>query len=263
MKDLSVGQEKIAYRQIGNVRSSDTYVFIHGSTMTGEAMLPLARHFIDNNCIIIDLPGHGGSDGAARTTVEEFSECIDLFLQQMLKQNLISDHITLIGYSLGGTIAYDLALKKRMEYKRMVILSSGANVSECAPILNELRNIPPEKINMADVFSYLFGSNTTGEERKAVTELLLRAKVEDSVAMTDLLCATYYNKIERANEISIPTFIFAGDEDKIITTNCEMDLWKHLKNASIAIVPFRGHTALFEEMELLVRLMKDFCRKNQ
>lgn len=262
MKSLTVGNEIISYRQIGNVQAGDTYVFIHGSTMTGEAMLPLAQHFTDKNCIILDLPGHGESDGVARHTVDEFSECIDLFLQQMMQKKIISDQITIIGYSLGGTIAYDLALKKRNEYKRLVILSSGANVSECAPIIDELSNIPPEKISIADIFGYLFGSNTTEEEREAVTELLLKSKVEDSVGIQDLLCATSYNKIDRANEITIPTFIFAGDEDKIITTNCEMDLWKKLKNASIAIIPFRGHTALFEETELLVKLMKDFCSKN-
>lgn len=263
MDYLNINNEKIAYAQMGNKESKNTYVFIHGATMTSEAMIPLAVNFPDVNAIAVDLPGHGGSTGATKTSIEDFADCIDLFLQEMLRNKLVSDHITLIGYSLGGAIAYELALKKRKEYKRMIILSSGANISNNAPLMNAMKDMPLDMFDMAEFFKHAFGSGTTEEQMSFIVEMLMKTKIDDSIGFSDLLTSTKYNRIDKAGEISIPTLIFAGDEDEIILPTCEIELWTKLQNASLAIVPFRGHTAIFEELEYLVSLINNFCRIHQ
>lgn len=262
MECILVGNEKIAYKQIGNKKSIYTFIFIHGATMTGGAMIDLAKKFPDYNCIIVDLPGHGGSLGKTKNNIEDFAESIDLFLQEMLKQELISKHITLIGYSLGGVISFELALKKRDEYKRMIIISSGASVSKCAPLMDEIKKLPKDQFDLEGFFAHVFGSASSENEKNYVMNLLSASIVDINIGYTDLLSATNYNKIDRANEVSIPTLIFTGDEDKVILPSCGIELWRELENASIAIVPWRGHTAFLELTDYFVSLVNDFCRHN-
>lgn len=260
MKHLLIDNEKIAYRQIGNKKSEFTFVFIHGATMTGKGLLPLAKSFIDYNCVVIDLPGHGASVGETKYSVEEFTKSIDVFLMELLHKKIISNHITLIGYSMGGSISFELALKKREEYKRMIILSSGANVTQYTPLIDEMKKQSKEKFNSAEFMKHGFGLNTTDEQKKFLLAILNKTKVNDSIGFSDLVAAGAYNKIEKASEIQIPTLIFAGDEDEIILPQCGMDLWKELKNASIVIVPFYGHTVIFEKIDYLISVMNDFFK---
>lgn len=262
MKHLLIDNGKIAYRQVGNKKSEFTLIFIHGATMTGNGLLPLAKSFMNYNCIVIDLPGHGYSVGETKYSVEEFAKSVDLFLMELLCKKIISNHITLIGYSMGGSISFELALKKREEYKRMIILSSGANPIKYTPLIDDMKKQPKEKFNSSEFMKHGFGVNTNDEQKNFLLTILNKTKVDDSIGYTDLVAAGAYNKIEKASEVLIPTLIFAGDEDEIILPQCEMDLWKELKNASIVIVPFYGHTVIFEKIEYLISVMNDFFKHN-
>lgn len=260
MKHLQIGNDKIAFRQIGDKNSQYTLLFIHGATMTGKAMIPLAKSFLNFNCIVVDLPGHGSSIGETKTSIEAFADSIDLLMQELLKKHLVSNHITLIGYSLGGVIAFELALKKREEYKRLIVLSSGVNLNDYSPLMHEAKSKGIAEFNSSNFFEHAFGSGSTKKQIKMLVNILNKTKVDDSIGYQDLILATNYNKSDRVDEILIPVFIFTGGEDKIILPNCDIDLWKGIKNAYITVVPFRGHTAIFEEMGYLVTLINDFFK---
>ncbi|SFR83298.1 alpha/beta fold hydrolase [Anaeromicropila populeti] len=257
-----IGNEKISYMQMGKADSPYTMVFIHGATMTGAGMAPLAEQFTDYNCIVVDLPGHGGSAGETKRTVDEFSESIDLFLQELLKNQIISNHITIVGYSMGGGISFELALKQREEYKRLVILCSGAGFPGYVPLVDKVRSHPAEEFSSADFFTHAFGANTTEEQKVFLLDVLNKTKVDDSIGYLDLVAAGTYDKLARANEVTVPVLIVAGDQDQIVEAGCGINLWKSLQNAFLFIIPFRGHTVIFEELEQVVKTMKDFCVHN-
>lgn len=73
----------LAYECIGNKNSDNTLVFLHGSTMTKEGMLGLAKEFPDYNCIAFDLTAHGKSAGKEPETVDVFAEDVEYSITQL------------------------------------------------------------------------------------------------------------------------------------------------------------------------------------
>lgn len=91
------GKNMLAYKQAGNKESDTTLIFLHGSTMTKEGMLPLAEEFTDYNCVVFDLTAHGQSKGEEPKEVKTFAEDVEYSLQQLQQQKVVSDRMDLIG----------------------------------------------------------------------------------------------------------------------------------------------------------------------
>lgn len=75
--------ENMAYKQIGNRRSDVTLVFLHGSTMTKEGMLPFAEEFGSYNCVVFDLTAHGQTGGKEPKNIETFAVHVEESIQEL------------------------------------------------------------------------------------------------------------------------------------------------------------------------------------
>lgn len=256
------GPNEICYRQLGNVKSSKTLVFIHGATMTGDGLEPVAMQFCQYHCILIDLPGHGKSARKPFETVEDIGDAVSVFLDCLIEQGVISDNVTLFGYSMGGAVSIENALKKKAYIKRLVIISSGANLADYSPLISETVQKTPEEFNSGEFFQHGFGSATSPEEKSFLLNALNATKVDDRVGYCDLLSCSRYNKSDRVRELEIPVLIITGDEDQIVLPDCGIALWQALQHGSIAVIPFRGHTAVYEMLEYTAQIIHRFLQNH-
>lgn len=252
----------IAYKQIGNLESEYTLLFIHGSTMTKEGMLPIAAYFKDYNCILLDLPAHGESTGKIPVDVEGYGKEVEKIIQELLRQKKISNHLTILGYSMGGAITYELVIRNNVTVDRMVILSSGADLKSNTPLVDELILEGIEKFDVQKFFLHAFGLNTTEEEKKLILEILGKTKVDDEVGFADLVISNKYDKLDQAEHIQIPTMIIHGNDDEIVLPFSSLHLREKIKNSVIVMIPYRGHTAIFEETPFVIEKIEDFFGKN-
>ena len=118
----------LAYEKAGRKDSEATLVFLHGSTMTKEGMLPLAKEFGDYNCVVFDLTAHGQSAGEEPEEVSIFAENVEDTVKELQKQKVISEKVILLGYSMGGAITCEIAIRKNLELAGIVLLSSGGDL---------------------------------------------------------------------------------------------------------------------------------------
>jgi len=77
-----------AFYGVGNgehAPEQPSVVFIHGSGMDHTVWLMPARHFARHgyNVVALDLPGHGGSEGPALTTIDAMSDWVNALLEQL------------------------------------------------------------------------------------------------------------------------------------------------------------------------------------
>lgn len=91
-------------------------VFLHGFTQTMQSWVPIAEAVADRGfeCVVIDLPGHGGS-GEVRATLSDTAP-------------LLADtagRAAYVGYSLGGRTALHLAASHPALVQHLVLI--GAN----------------------------------------------------------------------------------------------------------------------------------------
>lgn len=251
----------LAYKQVGNSESETTLVFIHGSTMTKEGMLALAEGFPQYNCIVFDLRAHGESAGEEPYEITTFAEDIEYSVAQLQQDNIVGEKVVVIGYSMGGAITCELAIRKQLKLAGMVLLSSGADLSNYTPLVDGLKGMPVEQFETAAIFSYLFGSDTPEEVQNAVIQLLGATKVADEIGYGDLMASNRYNKLAECGSIDIPALMVQGNDDKIVLPMAAVETWKAIPNSQLLMIPYKGHAALIEDSELVKEKIVSFVDK--
>ena len=111
---------EIAYRTVGDDHAP-AVVLLHGwassQRMWASAQQHLAGHY---RCVALDLPGHGASGKPPWTwyTIPRFADVVAGFLQR-----LSLDRPALIGHSMGGTIALELASRPAPDLASLVAVN--------------------------------------------------------------------------------------------------------------------------------------------
>lgn len=253
-----INSKVLKYVQMGNKKADISLVFLHGSTMTKEGMLPLVEMFPQFNCISFDLTAHGKSEGQVPKEIIDLSKAVEASIDILQNDKIIGKKIILLGYSMGGAIVFDIAQRKQLDLMGMVILSSGADLKNFTPLVDELKNMPPEQFKTSEIIQYLFGKNTPEEEQQKISDTFLQTKVDDLIGYNDLIISNAYNQLEKCNEISIPTLVVHGSDDTIVLPNAGIETWKRIKDSELLILPYKGHAAIYEDTEAVKDKINEF-----
>ncbi|GBF78645.1 alpha/beta fold hydrolase [Aphanothece sacrum] len=110
-------------------KKKETIVFLHGFTHSSHSFLNLPEEIFHNyRCLIPDLPGHG------KTKVLEAATAFDTEAQvKLLKEWLSSlglNKFHLFGYSMGGRLALQFALKNLAQIQSLILVSTTAGIED-------------------------------------------------------------------------------------------------------------------------------------
>ena len=255
-------ENMLAYKRIGNKDSNTTLIFLHGSTMTKEGMLPLAEEFKDYNCIVFDLTGHGQSAGEEPEEVRGFVMDLEYSINQLQQRKEASEQIILLGYSMGGAITCEVAIRKNIKLAAIVLLSSGGDLNKYTPLIDDLKAMPVEQFRTDDILDGLFGAETSESERKRISELFATTKVPDVIGYGDLMASNRYNNLKACKEIDVPALMIHGDDDKIVQPMAAIETWKTIENSRLLMVPYKGHAFIYEDTGLVRDKIISFIKMN-
>ncbi|MBP5661874.1 MAG: alpha/beta hydrolase [Clostridia bacterium] len=126
---IQAGGRKIRYYEEGE---GENLLMIHG---IGQAMYTFRRnvHALSEYCrvITVDLIGHGLSDKPdCAYTIDDFTEMLVDFIDAMELKELV-----LAGFSTGGIIALNLAVKHPDLIRKLVLLTPGGLTKTCPATL--------------------------------------------------------------------------------------------------------------------------------
>lgn len=252
----------LAYKQIGNQKSERTLVFLHGATMTKEGMLPFAERFSDYNCIVFDLQAHGESGGKEPAGIDEFAKGVEDSIKSLQQEGKATENLIVMGYSMGGAITSEIAIRKNINLKAIVFLSSGANLNMYTPLVDELKKIPRESFEVTEIFQYLFGPDTTEEQKEEIIKGFNDTKVSNEIGYDDLMTANKYNHLSELKSVELPAMIVHGNDDRIILPMSAIDLWNTLPNSELLMLPYRGHAAILDQGDVIAEKVISFVEKN-
>ncbi len=237
----------LAYERTGNKESNTTLVFLHGSTMTKKGLLPLAEEFKDYNCIVFDLLAHGQSAGEEPEEVKVFAEAVEYSIQELQQQKVVSEQVILLGYSMGGAITCEVAIRKNITLTGIVLLSSGGDLKNHTPLVDALKEMPAEQFRTVAILGELFGSEASEDERERISNLFATTMVPDIIGYGDLMASNRYDNLKACSEISIPALMVHGSEDKIVLPTAAIETWKVIDNSQMLMIPYKGHAAIYED----------------
>ncbi len=196
-----------------------------------------------NKPLIIDLPGHGDSEGASSDSIEYYGQ----FLMNALEGYDFQD-LSLCGHSMGGLIALDMVLNHNFRAKKLILVNSIYPTRVSDALLAKAESGNGDAANF--IIKYGLYRRLLGM-RNAFSE------ADDLVMLDDLnACNNYELDLNDIKNVEIPISIILGTKDRLV------DL-KAVENFT-DIVPSQtyrmdevGHFSFFEDPEELSRLISE------
>jgi pimeloyl-ACP methyl ester carboxylesterase len=109
------GTERLASRTVGE--AGPHVVFVHGLFGQGKNWTTIAKGLADRHRVtLIDLPNHGHSPWTERVDYLDMAQLLAAELQQL------DEPVTLVGHSMGGKVAMQLALRHPELLRALVVV---------------------------------------------------------------------------------------------------------------------------------------------
>jgi pimeloyl-ACP methyl ester carboxylesterase len=179
--------------------------------------------------------------------VEQLRIYVDSFVQQAT--------VHLLANSMGGKIAVEFAARYPDRIGRLVLLCpAGFSPEERLPVVEGVRRNDP-----ASVIDSVFQ-----DTKQADPDLVAyyRAKFVSRAWRSGLLRTirgTMEHRVaERLSEITAPTLLVVGRQDRIVNPDDLIAAGSRLKNGQMVILPDCGHAPQIEEAETVNQLVVDF-----
>ena len=244
--------------------SGEALVFIHGlsdSLLYWEFLASNLKK--DYQIIRMDLRGHGESGlGDDEITLDTYVDDLKELLDDLEVSNA-----NLIGFSLGGAIATDFAVKYPEITDSLVLMSSFYKAdSYSTDILNQFRDALGNSFE--DFYDVILPMVLCPEVIEANRkELMMLRDVASQAANTEAyikavdVCSGL-DLEDSLSKISAPTLVLAGKYDDISLLDTQKDLKNSIENSELIVFDDVKHNLLVgKNNEKILEIFKDFYKK--
>ena len=134
---------KIAALMAGPADATETIVFLHGLGGSQSTWASVLGHFAEKYRVVaVDLPGHGASDKPSPASTNYSIPGLAAKIGELLEKLELSPAV-LIGHSLGGATALQLALDRPKLVRALTLVDSAALGSEISgDLLDRVESAP-------------------------------------------------------------------------------------------------------------------------
>lgn len=267
---LAAKNERYAYRRFGSGSALPLLLLQHftGTLDNWDSAVtdPLAQR---SEVVLFEGAGLGRSSGKVPETVARMAEHALAFLD-----GLGLDTCDVLGFSLGGMVAQQMALNRPGIFRRMILVGTAARGGEDImhlekPSLSRFLNDPSLKgysVLQKIFFAQTESSQAAGEA--FVNRLLERKEDREpvsggEVAKAQIMAFQEWEKFtgKRFADLAAirqPTLVVNGIHDEMIPIANSYSLVENLPNAVLLAYPDSGHGSLFQFHESFTQQAKAF-----
>lgn len=265
---IKVGETAFAYRDLGPRGGVPVILLNHWAAVLDNFDPRIVDGLASRHRVIaIDHRGIGASGGSAPLTVDEMArDAIALI------QTLGFEKVDLLGFSLGGFVAQDIALKAPGLVRRLILTGTGPaggeGIDRVGPVSWPL--MFKGVLTCKDPKTYMFFT-TTANGRQAAKAFLLRLKERKTnrdKSATPRAMLRQLKAIEAwgrqapqdLGRIEIPVLIANGDNDIMVPTEHSHDMARRIPNAQLVIFDDAGHGGIFQHHAAFVARALSFLK---
>ncbi|AZD35536.1 Hydrolase, alpha/beta fold family [Pseudomonas chlororaphis subsp. aurantiaca] len=253
-QSITVNGIPFAYRDIGPRTGVPLVLFNHWGAVLDNFDPAIIDGLAQTRRVIAtDYRGIGGSGGIAPLTVGEMA---DDGIQLIRALGL--DTVDVLGFSLGGFVAQDIALKAPGVVRRLILTGTGpaggSGIDKVGSVSWPL--ILKGLLTLRDPKFYLFFTSTPNGRRAAsqyLQRLKARKKNRDkgptpSAFLRQLKAITAWGKQapQDLGRLRTPTLIVNGDNDIMVPSVNSIALANRIPNAQWVIYEDAGHGGIFQ-----------------
>jgi pimeloyl-ACP methyl ester carboxylesterase len=208
----------------------------------------------EREVILVDYPGVGSSTGEPSSTIAETAREMIAFIDA-----LGLDRIDLLGFSIGGFIAQEIALVRPTLVRRLVLAATGP---KGAPGMHGWREdiaAAARAESKPENLLYVMFARTEPSQAKGMEFLgrFMQRQAGRDAPTSDAARDAQYDAIvewgipdhaalQRLTGIESPTLVIQGDDDLMIPTKLSHLLAGLIPDARIRIYPDSAHGFLFQ-----------------
>jgi pimeloyl-ACP methyl ester carboxylesterase len=210
----------------------------------------------EREVVLVDLAGVGGSTGTTPNTVEEMAYNAIAFLDA-----LRLSRYDLLGFSLGGFIAQEIALFRPWQVRRLVLAGTAPrggrdiHLYAAGAIRDTAHGDAPTATDLLTLFfeksvssqgkgvEFLKRLGLRTAERDAPTDLAVRDAQLTAISAWGVRDDS---RLQRLHSIQQPVLVANGDNDEMVPTKNTYLLAEHLPHANLSVYPDAGHGFLFQ-----------------
>jgi len=266
-RTIDAGGITTAYLQAG---SGDPVLILHGSgpgvsaTANWQHNIPvLAEKFL---VLAPDIVGFGGSERPADITysLRTWTDHMWAFLDAHRIEKT-----AIVGNSLGGRIALQMATDRPDRVSRMVLMGSPGVGMTPTDGLAALRAYEPSHEAMRDLLRNYFAVNPA-----LITDELVAIRFQASVAegAYEAYRAMFFDPRHKGSELGItaeevraittPSLLVHGREDKVVPADVSVTMLGLLPNADLHVFSHCGHWTQIERADEFSALVSDYLGRS-
>ncbi|MBT2563056.1 alpha/beta hydrolase [Pedobacter sp. ISL-68] len=233
-------------------------ILLHGAFMTietnwGQLIPELSK---TRKVIAVELQGHGHTPFSDRK-LDQAALASDV---EGVMNHLKVDSADVVGYSMGGSIAYKLAIQSPKRVKKLVIISSTYKSTGWRPeIADAFKNMKPEMFaNTPMKTAYDAVAPDKTKWTKFIEQMIVFAGTTFDMGDANIA------------KITSPVLIIAGDNDgldkvelsktyQLLGGDKFADMGS-MPKSHLAIVPGQGHVSLMMQTKTILAYLNDFLK---
>jgi pimeloyl-ACP methyl ester carboxylesterase len=253
-RSIDVGGTALAYRDLGPRDGVPLVLLNHwGAVLDNfdpEIVDGLARV---HRVIAVDYRGIGGSEGTAPVTVDEMARDVIALIGALGLPT-----IDLLGFSLGGFVAQDIALKAPGLVRKLILTGTGPAGGEGIEKVGAVSwpRMLKGALTLRDPKYYLFFTSTANG-RQAARVFLRRLKRRTAGRDKPATVRAFWRQLrairawghqapQELGKIKIPVLIANGDHDIMVPTANSHDMASRIPDAKLVIYRDAGHGGIFQ-----------------
>lgn len=272
-RHVDAGGVRYAYRRFGTPGSTPLLCLQHFTgTLDNWDPAIVDAHAQDREVILFENAGVGRSGGDVAPTIAGMAEHVLHFLDA-----LGIEKVHILGYSLGGFLAQEIAIARPALVGRLILSGSapeggpgaGMDRPELLAIYTDSGMPAPEKLRRLFFPATPAGSKAADAflgrlaTRTGEPDLLPGPAVATTQLQAMIAWANWTGDVAaKLARITQPVLVTNGSNDTMIPTANTFTLAAHLPDATLIIYPNAGHGALFQHHDAYVAHTRAFLDAN-
>ncbi|GAB6097685.1 alpha/beta hydrolase [Desulfatiferula olefinivorans] len=228
-------------------------VFLHGSSMSKEFWEPQIEGLSTAYCpLSLDLPGHGGSDGPGRDSIDGYADAVLDFIAMVVPKG---HPLVIGGLSMGGAIVIQLLIRRPDLFDAAILINTGARLKVHPMIFESIGRDFDGFLRSMPSFS-LSPHTDVGLFEETILAMVSRCDAE--TALKDFTACNGFDRMDGIHEITCPTLVFTAEHD--VSTPPKYGVWlaEQLKNSERVHIDRAGHFSPLEQPDTVNREISRF-----
>ncbi len=249
---IDVNGCKLSLRRGG---AGEPLIYLHGTDGLAEwpgILDTLAQKF---DVIAPDHPGFGASEVPG--WIDDVSDLAYLYLDAIEALGLSGVHV--VGQSLGGWIALEIAVRSTARLRSLTLISAAGIHVKGVPKADIFMIDPEEQARLA------FADSSIGEE---AAQRAAADKYQDLAVLNRIASARFgwqprfFNpRLERwLHRVNVPTHVIWGDGDRIIPPAYAAAFHRLIPGSTLTMISNAGHLPHIERAPAVAQAMQTFLR---